>query len=301
MEDELWPEVYRILIEEGNRRPRPPEVVYPDVRIVEVYLWAAIHDRPTGWACLAQHWPAAQRWRRLPSESTMSERLRSASVRLLLAAMLDRLAALRPPALARAVDSKPLPVGGYSKDRDARRGQACDGKARGYKLFDVWGPGVVPDAFTLGPMNRDDPDAAADLLARLDAAGRGRGGYLLGDATHDSNPLHAACAARGMQMLAPRKRPGTGLGHREHEPTRLRAVQMLEWPVRLGTAPSPFARDLYACRGEIERRLGTLCTFGGGLQPLPAWVRTPHRVALWAAAKLIFNGVRQCQLEGLAA
>jgi hypothetical protein len=126
-------------------------------------------------------------------------------------------------------------------------------------------------------MNRDDPDAAAELLAKLDACGRGRGGYLLGDATHDSNPLHAACAPRGVQLLAPRKRPGTGLGHREHEPGRLRAVQILEWPVRLGTGPSPFARDLYACRQKIERRLGTLCTFGGGLQPLPAWVRRPYR------------------------
>ena len=52
-------------------------------------------------------------------------------------------------------------------------------------------------------------------------------------------------------------------------------------------------------RADIERRLGNLCCFGGGLAPLPAWVRTPHRVARWVAAKLVINGLRQCQLQGL--
>ena len=26
---------------------------------------------------------------------------------------------------------------------------------------------------------------------------------------------------------------------------------------------------------------------GGGLSPLPNWVRTPHRVALWVQAKML--------------
>jgi hypothetical protein len=54
-------------------------------------------------------------------------------------------------------------------------------------------------------------------------------------------------------------------------------------------------------RSDIERRLGNLCCFGGGLAPLPAWVRTPHRVARWVAAKLIINGLRQCRLQELTA
>lgn len=299
MEDELWPQVYRILLEESKHRPRPAGAVYPDVRIAEVYLWAVCHDRPTCWACMACHWPKEQRDRPLPSNSTMSDRLRTLSLRLLIQAVLNRLDALRPPALARAVDSKPLPVGGYSKDRDARWGYACEGKAKGYKLFGIWGPGVVPDAFVLGPMNRPDPESAADLLVRLRAAARDRGGYLLGDSNHDSNVLHAACAAEQVQLLAPRKRPGSALGHCEHHQSRIRAVSMLEWPVLSGTSSLSFARDLYAFRGDIERRLGTLCTFGGGLAPLPAWVRRPHRVALWVACKLILNGIRQCLLEGL--
>ena len=66
-------------------------------------------------------------------------------------------------------------------------------------------------------------------------------------------------------------------------------------------APAPFARDLYALRGDVERELSGLCGFGGGRQPLPSWVRTPHRVASWSAAKFLINGVRLCRRRGLAA
>jgi hypothetical protein len=145
-------------------------------------------------------------------------------------------------------------------------------------------------------MSGADSEVALEMLPQLRGAA-----YLLGDALYDSNPLHAACAAREMQLLAPRKMPGSGLGHRDHQPQRLRSIEMLEWPVRRGAQASAFARQLYALRGAIERRYGNLTSFGGGLAPLPSWVRRPHRVALWIAAKLLINGVRQCQLQTLAA
>lgn len=308
MDGELWPAVYRLVHEEGNRQPRPGRVQYGDGHVLEVFCWAAIHDRPACWACDERNWPAEQRGRELISESRLSERLRTLSVRLLMAAVLARLRESgddksgggEPPSgfepLARRLDAKPLPVGACSKDRDARWGQAGEAKVRGYKMFCGWGCGVVPDAWTLGPMNLADAGAAVELLPRFRGAA-----YLLGDALYDSNPLHAACAARGVQLVAPRKRPRTGLGHRDHHPQRTRSIEMLEWPVDRGRNPSPFARDLYRLRGDIERRYGNLTSFGGGLQPLPSWARTPHRVALWVAAKLVINGVRALQLKRLAA
>jgi hypothetical protein len=310
MEGELWEGVYRLVLEEASKRPRRKGVRYGDAWVLGVFFWAALHERPVCWACRARNWPQHLRWRGLPSDSTMSERLRTVSVLQLLAAVLDRLASLAPPAssLVRAVDGKPLPVGGYSKDRDARWGRsAADGWERGYRLVGVWGRGVVPDCWTLGPMDAPEPNVAReDLVPRLAAAGAG--GYLLGDALLDSNPLHEACSPRGMQLVAPRKKPGTGLGHRPHEPSRLRALELLESPLPAGprgtggmpgAGPSPFGLALYALRQNIERRLGNLCCFGGGLAPLPAWVRTPHRVARWVAAKLVINGLRQCGLQGL--
>jgi len=34
---------------------------------------------------------------------------------------------------------------------------------------------------------------------------------------------------------------------------------------------------------------------------LPAWVRTPHRISLWVAAKLAINAARAVKNKGLAA
>ena len=322
MEGERWRGVYRLVVEEASKRPRRKRVKYTDAWILGVFFWAVVHDRPVSWACDGRNWPEeVLECRDLPSDGTMSERLRTLSALQLLATVLDRLASLAPPAgsLARAVDAKrsrmrrlpgdPLPVGGYSKDRDARWGKsAADGWEKGYKMFDVWAPGrVVPDVWTLGPMDEPEPRVAREELVPALAAA-GAGGYLLGDALYDSNPLHEACSPRGIQLVAPRKKPGTGLGHRDHSPARLRSIELLESPApgdlpRPGTAAgrAPFARALYATRTDIERRLGNLCSFGGGLAPLPAWVRTPHRVARWVAAKLIINGLRQCELQGLTA
>jgi Transposase DDE domain len=296
MEGELWPEVYRILHEESNQRPRPKHAQFSDLRILEVYFWAVLHDRPTHWACRQENWPVRERWQGLPCDSTMSVRLRTLSVRLLMQAVLDRLHAGGDPALVEILDSKPLAVGGYSKDHDAHWGWAATAKARGYKLFFGWGRGVTPDAWTLGPMNVSDQEAGIKLVPRLSGAA-----YILGDAGYDSNPLHATCDRCGCQLVAPRKKPSTSLGHCSHAAGRLRSLQMLEWPVLLGTAASAFARDLYAMRAKIERDYGNLCGFGGGLQPLPSWVRTPHRVAFWVAAKLVIDALRRCRNAGLAA
>jgi Transposase DDE domain len=307
MEGELWEAVYRLILEEASKLPRRKRVKYCDAWVLGVFFWAVVHDRPMCWACNGRNWPDARLGcLELPSDARMSQRLRTLSVLQLLAAVLDRLASLAPPSgtLVRAVDGKPLPVGGYSKDRDAHWGKsAADGWEKGYKMFDVWAEGVVPDAWTLGPMDEPEPTVARQrLLPQL--AATGAGGYLLGDALFDSNPLHEACAPQGIQLVAPRKKPGTGLGHRDHSPSRLRSIDLLE-STPPGDLPAagrrPFARELYEMRSNIERRLGNLCGFGGGLAPLPAWVRTPCRVARWVAAKLVINGLRQCRMQGLTA
>jgi hypothetical protein len=225
----------------------------------------------------------------------MSQRLKTLSVAQLMMAVYQRLQQVphRPPQsmppLCRCIDSKPLVVGGFSKDREAKRGYATGGLARGYKIFTIWGMAVVPDAFALGPLNQADPDGAAQLVRLLEGCG-----YLLADAIHDVNPLHAICSERGFQLVSPRQKPGTDLGHRPHTPGRLRSLQMLE-------GPSPFGRSLYASREQIERYYGQWTSFGGGLAPLPSWVRHPRRVALWVLGKLILNGLRICINHGLAA
>ena len=295
MEDELWRKLYPLVEAEAKRKICRKRCQYSDATIVRVFFWAVLHDRPVSWACRSEHWPPTYRWMQLPSQPTMSLRLRTLSVAHLIMAVYQRLQQVPHlsrrslPPLCRCIDSKPLVVGGFSKDKDARRGYATGGMARGYKLFTIWGKAVVPDAFALGPLNQADCDGAAKLVSSLQGCG-----YLLADAVHDVNALHALYSQRGFQLVSPRHKPGTNLGHRSHAPGRLRSLEMLE-------GPSPFGRSLYPLRGQIERHYGQWTSFGGGLQPLPSWVRHPRRVAQWVLGKLILNGLRICINHGLAA
>jgi hypothetical protein len=292
MEGELFESLYRVLRRQATLRKglRVRGRVFSDEVILLVYFWSVSHDRPRCWACRRENWPASMAWLNLPSESTLSRRMRSVSVMLLLAGVYQTLAARHVPGLLRRVDSRPLCVGGFSKDRDAKRGYGAGQVVRGYKLFCLSSGGVVPDALKLGPMKLSDPSATAELIAAVDDGG----GYLLGDANYDSNPLHASVTPRGWQLVAPRRCPGAGLGHTPHEPSRLRSIELLE-------GPSDFGRRLYRLRGVIEREFAHSGNFGGGLQPLPNWVRRPRRVTAWVLAKLLLNGLRLCRNQGLVA
>ena len=296
MERELWVALYRMLRDAARRLPRRKRVRVGDAVIAAVYLWAAVHDRPVCWAARRGNWPRELLDFELPSQSTMSRRLRTGGVAALMAALHEPLggAGGGVDTLVKTIDAKPLPVGPYSVARDARWGRGARGPVRGYKLHALYGAGPLPIAWDVAPMNASEQRVARRLLRRLGGGGGG-GGYLLADAVYDVNDLYARAAAVNHQLLAPRKRRGAGLGHRDHHPARLRAVEMLEGP-----RPA-FGRTLYARRASIERRFGRLTNFGGGLAPLPNWVRTLPRVRLWVHAKLLIDALRWRERARLAA
>ena len=285
MERELWTELYTELLRFDRCVGKRGEY-FSDGAIAATQLWAAVHDRPTSWACREENWPAVEPPFDLPSQPTMSRRLRTAGVAALLGAVEEgyrRDHGGAGPAWVKLLDGKPLPVGGHSTDRDGDWGRGVRGQARGYKLHAVWGAAPVPLAWELRPMSVAEQASARRLIRRLGEAGEG--GYLLADGGYDSNPLHDLAASRGMQLVAPRKRPGTALGHRRHSPARLRSIDLLE-------AGGAFGPALHRQRDRVERRLGNLCCFGGGLQPLPAWVRRKWRVTMWVRNKLLINAAR---------
>jgi hypothetical protein len=129
------------------------------------------------------------------------------------------------------------------------------------------------------PLNVAETKAAEELLP---GAGCG-GGYLLGDGESDANPVFDAAGGAGYQLVAPREKAKAGLGDRRQSPNRLRCIERLR---------GAFGRDLYAMRGAIERSFGNATSFGGGLSPLPAWVRRSWQVWRWVCAKLLINAVR---------
>ncbi len=198
----------------------------------------------------------------------MSRRLQTTEVQRQLADMERQLAALEGGGWVMLVDGKPLTVGGHSKDPDAAWGRARRGWAKGYKLHAVYHGGSMPPAWEDASLNEAEPEVAARLILSI----KGGGGYLLGDKAYDSNPLHEAALAVGCQLVAQRKRPKAGLGHRRHSPGRLRSIELLR---------QEFGQKLYAFREQVERNFGWLTNHAAGLAPLPNWVRRAHRVRLW--------------------
>jgi hypothetical protein len=288
MEDELFAQLYRIIQGLTNARRRRRQQ-YSDAIILLVYFWAVLHDRPTNWACDPRHWPPAERHWPKPSPSRMSRRLKPAHMTGLMQQIEAQLRGPQQSApLVKTIDAKPLPVGSYSKDKQATWGQAGKAKAKGYKLFCLTDPQGIA-TWQVHGMATSELAVARQLIPQLDG-----GGYLLGDALYDTNALHDLAGLCNHQLIAPRKKPQTGLGNRPHSPLRLRCIDLLE------RAPNPFGRQLYKQRTGIERVFGQMGNFAAGLGPLPNWVRTLARVRRWVHAKIIINALR-LQKQRLAA
>ena len=166
MERELWKVLYllarKLDTPWGNWR-------YSTSEVFAVYLWAVVHDRPTSWACDPGNWAGVTPPDPLPPQPRMSVRLRSESVQALWEAI-DRemVAACQAAAVwLMIIDAKPLPVGAYSKDRDARLGFVARGKwARGYKLHVIWNAGAYPLAWEVTGLNESETNVAKRLSQR---------------------------------------------------------------------------------------------------------------------------------------
>lgn len=308
MEGQLWRRLYTVVSGMGKRGGCSfAGKVFSDWWVALVYLWAALHDRPTVWACDVRNWPEAEQWRSLPSQSTMSRRLRTVGVLMLLSRCEAQLRDLLPRGPSKWLDAKPLPVGGASKDRDARAGRCVRGKGRGYKVHAVGDARerAAVDAWTLASMADNEKRIAPEVVpaaVRSNAAAGVAALYFATDNEYDGNDTYdmvAASAQWAPQMVAaPRKSSRGGgrakaPGHRRQSPRRLRGTALAQAydsplnPLGRKDVPRGLGAQLLHDRGGIERRFGLWGNFGCGLSPLPNWVRTPHRVALWVQAKLL--------------
>lgn len=279
MERELWKSLYMLALELDNPWG---DWRYSTADVLAVYFWAVVHDRPTSWAAVPENWPDDLRIFLMPPQSTLSRRLRRPQTVILMTAVEQHLLALIAVAncLVYVMDGKPLAVSGVSKDPDAGYGRGAGSFQKGYKLHAVWGRGPMPVAWALTPMNTAETLMARHLIPSLLG-----GGYLLGDTHYDANLLYDMATKQGFQLLArkPKSRGRGGLGHRRQSPARLRSIHLLT---------TEFGHLLFNQRNAIERQFGTLTCFGGGLGPLPAWVRRFTRVRNWVHAKLLIAGTR---------
>ena len=195
---------------------------------------------------------------------------------MLLQRVFDRLAKTDRHARMCYLDARPVPVGACSKDQDARPGRVYGGFARGYKLHAI----VTANGRTLEWSVTDLPTSEVKAAAALLQTVKPRG-LVLADAAYDRAPLYELVAKYGGRLLAiPQK--GAGQGHRKQSEERLSSLFL--WR-RVG---SVMGRK----RLKIECVFGNQSMYGGGLGPLPAWVRTLERVQRWVGAKLIIHHAR---------
>lgn len=277
MERELWMSLYAIATKLDKRWGRWK---YSTADILVVYFWCVVNDRPMYWAVEKGNWPDDLRPRYLPSQSTLSRRMRRPDVQNLMTESEQAWLAVAGVChmLIRMIDGKSLAVSGVSKDADAAYGRGAGGKHKGYKLHVVRSAGPLPLAWALAPINVSEKTIARILIPSLPGCG-----YLVGDAEFDCNDLFDLAHEADHQLVTPKRQKHRGLGHRRQSPYRLRSIELMK---------KEFGKGLYRFRRQIERDFGNLTSFGGGLTCLPPWVRRFPRVRNWVHAKLLVNAAR---------
>jgi len=280
MEHELWRIISRELTT-LDRAYRDQPYHHSVGRILRVYLWAVLHDRPTYWACDRRNWRGSCPPRELPDQSTMSRRLRQHDTKHMLEQLMARLDTPSTSSLVRMIDGKPLPVSKHSSDIESKFGRGAGGKDRGYKLHAIYGPTNRPVSWSVTPLNVNEHYEAKELIDD-----RITPGYLLGDANYDANHLFEHAGQHQVLLLARRRyRKARGVGHHKHSAYRLDAVARV-------SEPNDFIKQLMSQRRNVETRFANLTSFGGGLTCLPPWVRGLERVTLWVASKIIIRLAR---------
>lgn len=276
MEGQLLSWMYHRLIHSSSGIPRPGET-FSDGLVALIFLYACLSDRSPRWACDKAHWPLWARRVEFPGYSQLMKRLKRPEVGRLIGTVDAELRGRLPSGHDKVCDGKPLVVGGFSKDPDARRGHVPRGWARGYKLHVIVdkSSGKI-DAFDVTPLSGGEPTATLAMLEKVDL----RGATLRGDSNYDSNPLYAAVADAGGRLIAPRKKPFTALGHHPNHPDRVRAIRHLE----LGDL---VLEEHETHRIAVEQRLAHLTNLPFGLFSLPNFVRRLHRVKPWIAGKIL--------------
>jgi Transposase DDE domain len=268
MEGLLWRMVVELLRSVQQRFSRG---IYSDRDVLEVSLWAILHDRPACWACFPENWPDTCRPRRLPHPSTLSRRLRHAGVQQLTHQVHQAAVARFSVEKVALLDGKPLLVSDVSKDWDATNGRGTRGMSRGYKLHVAVSLQGIIEAFEVQPLNVNERLPARRLCRSLPGQVR----RVLADGGYDSGPLHQTLSASRLKLYTPIL---NGYASPRSHPRRR---------VLLRLSRTPLWPRLKSLRDRVERPLAWLGNVGFGLKGLPNWVRRLPRVTRWVSGKIL--------------
>ena len=109
---------------------------------------------------------------------------------------------------------------------------------------------------------------------------------LLADANYDAHDLHKDLTSRGGALV-------TNLRGSATHPVTLRQMgPMRRELLALNETNKSLVRMVLRYRVEVERTFSNLTSYGGGLAPLPSFVRRLPRVTRWVGAKIILYHAR---------
>lgn len=284
MDGELLRQLYHRLFEDRQLQ-KNFGCRYSDAAVLLIYFVAALSNHSLYWAHDKRHWPLWLRQVPIPSYSQTRKRLKWPRIQKHLQRLDQQLrgelkgASTDADSSLKICDGKPLVVSGFSKDKDAKRGHVPEGFARGYKvhvLIDA--RSGVFDAIQVTALNAGESTVMRQMLEPMDLKNL----IIRADSNYDSNPLYTTIDEQGGRLIAPRKKPGTGLGKGvEHHPHRLRAIEELE-----GQDPANLKHHRRQ-RNRVEQRLAHLTNVPFGLWALPNSVRRLHRVTRWVQVKIL--------------
>jgi hypothetical protein len=249
---------------------------------VKIYLWTVANDRPLLWMSVPGHLSPAIRCGKVPSYSQFCKRLKSPRVGAMITHVSSRLSVPPGPVSLAFIDGKALPISECSGDPDARTGRGGGRFSRGFKLHALCDDRRRIRAFRVTPMNTGEPTVAREHLVRHIP----RGVVVLADGNYDGRDLYSEVGGRDAALLTPQKRNRrTEAAFYKTSPERRAAMEL--WRDHPAAA-----QELYTKRGLIERVFSALTCYGGGLAPLPSWVRRIDRVTRWVTAKIAIYHAR---------
>lgn len=277
MNSHVWKVIYRMIVRMNRTLANTRrKCQYPDTLIAAMYIWSVGHDRPRCWAASRENYHGLFRPRKLPSRSQFERRLASPRCQSLLEAVHKKLAESDDGLTVQFMDGRALTVGPYSQDSDAGKGFVSNHFAKGYKLHAITKKDGKISAWRVEPLNVAEKVVANDLIAEAKPRG-----VLLADGGYDAGRLYDLAWAQGALLITPLPKNAGG-GHRKQSEPRVFVGQL--W--KHGIA------EFYKMRATIERHFSQHSCYGGGLGPLPAWVRGLHRVTQWVGTKLMIYHAR---------
>jgi hypothetical protein len=287
MDTDVWRTLTAAVRSADRRVPRGGRKMrFSDQQIVRMFLWCVWHDRPLCWACDPSHYTSRFRPWQLPSIAQFCRRVKSTRVNELLTAVNEYLVRRGEPTRIAVLDGKPLAIGDYSRDPDARDGRGAGRFQRGYKLHALTTLDGRILRHCVRSLNVGEPNTARQALIGSVPPGT----LVLADTNYDSAALYTAVATHHCQLLTPLK------GRSQQPERRKRMGAARRTILELWESRADVCRALLRLRPNVERLFSALSGFGGGLVPLPPWVRRHDRVARWVAAKVaIYHARLHCR------